>query len=164
MVVILISRLGFTVSMFELCPSVRHTCIQHAYIVLYSHTSSVVLILITILTDSIGVPCLYFALVILFRQLNMWTFTTWKGSRASDIMAFEIVAGLCVAYLGIAGFIAYFSLFSVDIYGTLEVDRFYAKSTYIENYLIYPMVLPILSKLRIIIVTATFLQRSFIFK
>ena len=70
----------------------------------------------------------------------MWTFTTWKGSRASDILAFEIVAGLCVTYLGIAGFIAYFSLFGVDIYESLEVDRFYAKSSYIENHLIYPMV------------------------
>ena len=70
----------------------------------------------------------------------MWTFTTWKGSRASDIMAFEIVAGLCVAYLGVAGFIAYFSLHGVDISSSLEADRFYAKSEYIENHLIYPMV------------------------
>ena len=55
-------------------------------------------------------------------------------------MAFEIVAGLCVAYLGVAGFIAYFSLHGVDIYSSLEADRFYAKSEYIENHLIYPMV------------------------
>ena len=76
-------------------------------------------------------------------------------------MAFEIVAGLCVTYLGIAGFIAYFSLFGVDIYASLEADRFYAKSAYIENHLVYPMVrCPyFLSSLPL---SCTFISESFI--
>jgi len=88
----------------------------------------------------IGVPGLYLSLLTYFRLKNYWSFATRKGSRASDIMAFEIVAGACVTYLGIAGFIAYFSLFGVDEVSNLEKNKFYGKSDYVVNHLIYPMI------------------------
>ena len=84
----------------------------------------------------IAVPVLYFTLLIMFRLMDIWKFTTWKGSRASDIMAFEIVAMLLVCYLGIAGIIAEFGLFGVDEYTHLSKDKFYGRSEYVEHHLV----------------------------
>jgi hypothetical protein len=86
---------------------------------------------------TIAVPVVYFALVILFRALNLWEFKTRRGSRASDIMAFEIVAGSCVVYIAVAGTLACLRL--VDL-GNIIEDRFYGKSKFVEDYMIYPMI------------------------
>ena len=84
----------------------------------------------------IGVPLLYFTLLVSFRVMDIWKFRTWKGSRASDIMAFEIVAILIVCYLGGAGIIGEFGLFGVDEYSHLVEDKFYGRSEYVENHLV----------------------------
>ena len=55
-------------------------------------------------------------------------------------MAFEIVAGLCVTYLGCAGIVGYYSLLGVEDIVKLDQNKFYARSTFVENHLIYPMI------------------------
>lgn len=86
------------------------------------------------------VPALYFFLVFLFRALNVLPEPVRKGSRGSDIMAFEIVAGVCVLYLCVAGIIGYFELFGVKPFPTNNLeDYYYTRSSYIENHLLTPM-------------------------
>jgi hypothetical protein len=89
------------------------------------------------------VPAAHVFLIFLFRSMGLWNFKTRGGSRASDIMAFEIVAGLCVAYLATAGFIGTFGLFGFS--NELErlqkaSNHFYASSQYVEDHLVYPMI------------------------
>ena len=86
------------------------------------------------------VPVMYFALVILFRSLNWWEAKTRKGSRGSDIMAFEIVAGLCVTYLAVVGVIAYFKLCPEWDHTSIDNDHFYGYSQFVEDHLIAPMI------------------------
>ena len=88
----------------------------------------------------VGVPLIYFTLLGSFRLLGLWDFQTRKKSRASDIMAFEIVAGICVTYLGIAGIIGYYSLLNVQVFDKLVDDKFYGRSDFVVNHLIYPMI------------------------
>ena len=85
------------------------------------------------------VPMTYFALVIIFRQLDVLPQPTRDGSRSSDMMAFLVVAGGCVTYLAAAGFILFYSLFEVNDYNKLEANHFYGRSEFLENHLIYPM-------------------------
>jgi hypothetical protein len=87
-----------------------------------------------------GIPVAYFTLVFLFRALNLWEFKTRKGGRSSDIMAFELCALVSVTYLGIAGVIGQYDLFGVEESVALSTNMFYAKSSFVENHLIYPMV------------------------
>jgi hypothetical protein len=92
----------------------------------------------------IGVPVVYLTLVLLFRSRNLWDFKTRGGSRASDIMAFEIVAGGCVAYLAAAGVIGTFGLFGFPNesrrLNSGAYPDFYLRSEFVENFLIYPMI------------------------
>ena len=86
-----------------------------------------------------GVPVSYFFFVLLFRGLGLWKEPTRRGSRSSDIMAFQIIAGLCCVYLAFGGFIAYFELFGVKAYSLVVKDKYYGRSEFIENHLLYPM-------------------------
>jgi len=88
----------------------------------------------------LGVPCLFLILSTLFRQRGLWPFLI-KGTqtRASDDLAFEIVAGSCCLYLAVSGFVARFSLFGVVNYAELQADPFYGKSSYVINHLAIPM-------------------------
>mmetsp|Transcript_22435 Transcript_22435/g.32719 ORF Transcript_22435/g.32719 Transcript_22435/m.32719 type:complete len:267 (+) Transcript_22435:90-890(+) len=86
-----------------------------------------------------AVPIMYFGLVILFRAMNLWEAKTRKGSRGSDIMAFLIVAGICVTYLGIVGVIAWFELEPSWDYDTLKKDNIYGRAQFVEDHLIMPM-------------------------
>ena len=86
------------------------------------------------------VPSMYFGFLILFRILNVWEFKTRGGARASDIMAFQIVAGFCVVWLTAVGFIGRFNLFGVNEYAKLLADPWWGRSSFIENYLLYPMI------------------------
>lgn len=83
----------------------------------------------------VAVPSAYFLLVALFRVINVWDFKTRKGSRASDIMAFELVAGFCVTYLGVAGCYGWYKDSE-----SLSNDKFYGSSEFVVNHLIYPMI------------------------
>lgn len=85
-------------------------------------------------------PVGYFALVILFRGMGLWDFPTRKGGRTSDIMAFLFSALISVTYLGVAGAVATYDLFGVDESTRLNADMFYARSQFVEEHLIYPMI------------------------
>jgi len=86
------------------------------------------------------VPLSYLLLVILFRLFGLYEFKTWKGSRASDILAFELVAGFSVTYLGFWGLICKFNLFDLDDLRQLSRADFYSRSVTVENHIIYPMI------------------------
>lgn len=86
------------------------------------------------------VPISYLFLVCLFRSLGLFDFKTWKGSRASDILAFELIAGFSVTYLGVWGLICKFNLLDLEDLRQISTSSdFYARSTTIENHIIYPM-------------------------
>jgi len=95
----------------------------------------------------LGLPIAYFTLLMAFRRLNWWNFNLKvmkngkleaSTSRASDDMAFEIVAGGCCVYLAAAGLVGTFSIFGVEL-THLQKDIFYAKSEFVINHLCYPM-------------------------
>lgn len=82
------------------------------------------------------IPIFYIILALMFRQYGFWSYPTKKGSRTSDLVAFEIVSGLCVIYIASCGIIGWFELInSIDA----KPKTFFSKSTFIENHLIYPM-------------------------
>lgn len=102
-----------------------------------------------------GVPVAYIVLAGLFRALGWWDFKlkvmkkkageakkTLQDSttRASDDMAFELVAGFCVAYLAGAGFVATYGLFGVKDYEMLLAAPFYGDSLFVRRHLVYPMI------------------------
>jgi hypothetical protein len=87
----------------------------------------------------VALPLSYGALALTFRALGLWRFPTRYGSRASDILTFLILAGLCVVYLSLAGVIGRFSLFGIDDYDKLFRDQWYGRSLFVENHLLYPM-------------------------
>jgi hypothetical protein len=60
-------------------------------------------------------------------------------SVGSDIMAFEIVAGLCVTYLGVVGTLAMFHLYPEFDMTELEKNKFYGQAQFVEDHLIMPM-------------------------
>ena len=89
----------------------------------------------------IFVPVTFFGLVVTFRAMDLWPHKTRRGSRASDIMAFEIMAGLCVLYLAVFGCIAFFDLLPDHFdYNEAVENVFYGRSTFVENHLIAPMI------------------------
>jgi hypothetical protein len=61
------------------------------------------------------------------------------GCRGSDIAAFELVASLFVSYVTVTGTLGFFNLFGVVDNTEIFADQFYARSTYVEDYLVYPM-------------------------
>ena len=54
-------------------------------------------------------------------------------------MAFEIVAGICVTYLGIVGTLAFFNLYSNFNMNEINDDKFYGHGQFVEDHLIMPM-------------------------
>lgn len=78
-------------------------------------------------------------LCIIFRAINLYPEKSRGGSRMSDVMAFLIVAGLSVTYLGIAGVLAY-TTDVVDL-KAMEADPFYRGEEFVTNHLIIPMVM-----------------------
>jgi hypothetical protein len=54
-------------------------------------------------------------------------------------MAFEIVAGLCVTYLGIIGTLAIFHLNPDFDMEEIEKDKLYGRAQFVEDHLIMPM-------------------------
>lgn len=89
-----------------------------------------------------GVPAAYMLLMGILRLLNLWSKPTRGGTRGSDIMAFEIVAGLCVTYLGLIGLIGWFQLnpsWNLQ-YKDLEKDKLYGRTQFVEDHLIAPMI------------------------
>lgn len=87
-----------------------------------------------------GIPVAYILQVYLFRALGWWDFPTRKGGLTSDIMAFEFSALISVIYLGVAGVLGSYDLFGVQESVALGSDMFYARSKFVEEHLVYPMV------------------------
>jgi hypothetical protein len=88
---------------------------------------------------SVGIPVVFCALSLGFRALNWWPEKARKGSRASDIMAFQLVAGACLAYLGTVGCVVWFGLNPDWDMAPLIKDRFYGHADFVETHLLLPM-------------------------
>jgi hypothetical protein len=87
-----------------------------------------------------GVPLSHAFLTFGFRVANICPDLSKKGSRGSDILAFSIVAAVCVAYLFIAGLIGFFGLSPmVDNLEGINADRLYGTSSYVTEYIVFPM-------------------------
>ena len=87
------------------------------------------------------VPCGYLAFCFLFRILDYWPEKARRGSRLSDIMAYEIIAGLLVTYVGVAGTYGWWEMTNnpESEFNSLLSDRFYGKSQFFEDHLMTPM-------------------------
>ena len=89
---------------------------------------------------AIGIPTLHLCATLGLRVAGLFPERSKKGCRGSDIVAFSIVASLLVTYVTIAGTVGFFNLGNVvDNANNLFVDKFYAQSYYVENFLVYPM-------------------------
>lgn len=87
----------------------------------------------------IGIPVSYIALSLSYRACNWWPKPAEKGTRLSDIMAFEIVAGVTLAYMGIAGSIIWFQLNPNWDYTGIVEDKYLGYSKHVEDHLLMPM-------------------------
>ena len=87
----------------------------------------------------IGCPLLHLTLIGYFRVMNYWPKSSRGGTRLSDVMAFLIVAGLAVTYLGIAGILAY-TTDVVDL-AAMEKNPFYHGEEFVVNHLVIPMIM-----------------------
>jgi len=111
----------------------------------------------------VAVPVAFFFFAGLFRLLGWWNFKLQKvakdakgkvikdkdgeailvdsSTRASDDMAFELVAGICVTYLAIAGFVCTFGKqYGINDYEELSKNPYYGKSAFVEDHLVAPMI------------------------
>jgi hypothetical protein len=87
-----------------------------------------------------GLPASHILLSLGFRAVNFCPELSKKGSRGSDILAFCIVATLCVIFFSVAGFIGFFGLSErVDNLEGINKDRMYATSSYVIDNLVFPM-------------------------
>ena len=87
----------------------------------------------------IGIPAIFVNIACGFRLFDLWPEPARKGSRKSDIMAFQIIGFICVTYLGIAGAIAWFDLNSNWNFSTLSNDRINGHEQFVEDHLLMPM-------------------------
>lgn len=87
------------------------------------------------------IPGLHILLVSTFRFLKWSPQLSRKGCRGSDIIALEIVSGVCVLWVASAGILGFFNFFDVmdnhEIYTT--AGKFYARSIFVEENLVVPM-------------------------
>lgn len=88
---------------------------------------------------SLGVPVVFFILAMGFRAKNWWPEKARKGSRRSDIMAFQITAFGCLAYMSMIGMASWFGLCAHWDMGPLIDDRFHGRAEFIETHLLIPM-------------------------
>ena len=89
----------------------------------------------------VGVPVGYFFLLGSFRLFNLWPKKVRKGSRSSDIIAFEITALTCVVYLSAAGVIGNLELFGVKAFASYDpFVNIYKRSPFVEAHLLAPMI------------------------
>lgn len=88
---------------------------------------------------AIGVPALHIILVLSFRVLGCWPGLTRKKCRGSDIIAFEVVSGLCVVYFAVAGIAGFFNINGVIDNTDIFIHKFSLRSTYVENNIVFPM-------------------------
>lgn len=89
---------------------------------------------------AVGLPAMHILCTAIFRAMNVFPEVSKKGSRGSDIVAFALVACILVTYVTIAGILGWWNLFDVLDTTNIYENKFYGRSTYVENHLVYPMV------------------------
>lgn len=90
----------------------------------------------------IGLPVAYVVLALLFRALNLFPHRLPAGTRGSDYLAFDIVAGCSLTFLSVVGFISWFSLLGEDSEYSSSVvfgDKFYGSADFITHHIVIPM-------------------------
>jgi hypothetical protein len=87
---------------------------------------------------AIGVPAIHMGLIGLFRAMRLYPEDSRGGTRRSDILAYELVSGLCCMYFTIIG--VYIVLLHPD-YLNMAKDPISTRSAYVEKYLLLPMIL-----------------------
>lgn len=87
----------------------------------------------------IGIPVLLANLVSLFRLLQWWPGKARKGSRLSDVMAFQIVAFICLTYMAGVGTVAWFHLYGPWDMSSLTADHYLGHEQFVIDHLLVPM-------------------------
>lgn len=87
----------------------------------------------------IGIPAVFMNVSAAFRSFDLWPEPARRGSRKSDIMAFQIVGFMCVTYLGIAGVMAWFNLNSDWNFSSLANDHVNGHEQFVEDHFLIPM-------------------------
>jgi hypothetical protein len=82
---------------------------------------------------------LHLTLLIAFRIFDFVPQLSRKKCRGSDLIAYELVGTLCVIYVTIAGFVGYFDINGMMDNKTIWDNKFYGYSTFIQDYLVIPM-------------------------
>lgn len=113
----------------------------------------------------IVIPSCWILQAIAYRLFNLWATKSRKGSRTSDLLAFNFTCGLlpssflfflfqcrfnptfmmamfaavglAVTYFSIAGLVAFFG----STWTRLGSDKFYARDSFVENHLLLPMLI-----------------------
>lgn len=90
----------------------------------------------------LALPMVYIVIAGGFRVLNWSPQALPKGTRTSDFVAFEIVAGSILTFMSYIGFTAWFDLGGPDAeisYLAVVDNKFYGNADFITNHLIIPM-------------------------
>lgn len=88
----------------------------------------------------LGVPASYLFLAHFFKKTDAFPGVARRGGTLNDIMAFEIIAGLCVCYLASTGCYIWFDIGNNGIYNELLKDPIYGFSDVVQNHLAIPMI------------------------
>ncbi len=90
---------------------------------------------------AIGIPVVFVGLLFALRLFGIAPEPMKSGTRRSDMIAYQVTSSVPTAYMAAMGFISIFELFGVDDMYTepLLSDKYYAKSDFIINEILYPM-------------------------
>jgi hypothetical protein len=90
----------------------------------------------------VALPVAYILISGAFRLLNAFPHTLPLGTRASDYVTFDIVAGSTLTFMSYVGFTAWFTLHGHEAefsHFTVVDNKFYGEADFITNHLIIPM-------------------------
>ena len=88
---------------------------------------------------SVALPILHIILVAYFREKSICSEKTSSGSRGSDILACNIVSTVCVSWCSVTGILGYLNISNAIDNMEIFNDKFYAKSLFVQNYVVTPM-------------------------
>mmetsp|Transcript_19459 Transcript_19459/g.36264 ORF Transcript_19459/g.36264 Transcript_19459/m.36264 type:complete len:276 (+) Transcript_19459:36-863(+) len=90
----------------------------------------------------VGLPVAYMVIAGTFRLVNLFPEKLPLGSRSSDYISFDIVAGSTLTFMSYVGFTAWFNLQGPQhewSSSAVEGDKFYSNADFVTNHLIIPM-------------------------
>lgn len=90
----------------------------------------------------VGLPVAYIFIAGTCRVINAFPHTLPLGTRASDYVSFDVVAGSTLTFMSYVGFIAWFNMHGTDAefsYLHVAENKFYGEADFITNHLIIPM-------------------------